>query len=62
MKDGTKSKTRKGQRQIISVSLPLSVFDALEKAGEQWRLNRSDFIAGAISEKLSSLGIKVGEP
>lgn len=62
MKDGTKQKTRKGQRQIISVSVSLPVFDALEKAGELYGLNRSDFITGAIADRLAKIGIKVGEP
>ena len=62
MKDGTKAKTRKGQRQIVSVSLSLPVFDALEKLGETYNINRSDFISGAIADKLNRLGVKVSEP
>lgn len=61
MKVGTKEKTRKGQRQIISVSISLPVFDALERAGELYNLNRSDFINGAISDRLAKIGVKVGE-
>ena len=62
MKDGTKNRTRKGQRQIVSVSLSLPVFDALEKLGMDYNINRSEFITKAIAEKLSSLGYRVGEP
>ena len=61
MKDGTKNKTRKGQRQIVSVSLTLPVFEALEKLELQFNFNRSGFINDAIAEKLNNLGVKVGE-
>lgn len=61
MKDGTKNKTRKGQRQIVSVSLTLPVSEAMEKLELQFNINRSGFINDAIAEKLNSLGVKVGE-
>lgn len=61
MKDGTKNKTRKGQRQIVSVSLTLPVSEALERLELQFKINRSGFINDAIAEKLNSLGVKVGE-
>ena len=61
MKDGTKNKTRKGQRQIVSVSLTLPVSEALEKLELQFNINRSGFINEAIAEKLNNLGVKVGE-
>ncbi len=61
MKDGTKTKTRKGQRQIVSVSLTLPVSEALEKLELQFNINRSGFINDAIAEKLNNLGVKVGE-
>ena len=61
MKDGTKNKTRKGQRQIVSVSLTLPVSEALEKMELQFNINRSGFINDAIAEKLNNLGVKVGE-
>ena len=61
MKDGTKAKTRKGQRQIVSVSLTLPVSEALERLELQFKINRSGFINDAIAEKLNSLGVKVGE-
>lgn len=59
MTDGTK--TRKGQRQIVSVSLPLSVYDALRDLEERISINRSAIIAKAISEYLKDIGLKVGE-
>ena len=61
MKDGTKNKTRKGQRQIVSVSLTLPVSEALERLELQFKINRSGFINDAIAEQLNSLGVKVGE-
>lgn len=61
MKDGTKNKTRKGRRQIVSVSLTLPVSEALEKLELQFNINRSGFINDAIAEKLNNLGVKVGE-
>ena len=60
MKDGTK--TRKGQRQIVSVSLPLPVYDALKELEERISINRSAIIAKAILEYLKDIGLKVGEP
>lgn len=60
MQDGT-SKTRKGDREIISVSLPLPVYDALQKVCNHYNMNRSSMIASAIAAYLSDLGVKVGE-
>ena len=59
MKDG--SKTRKGERQIVSVSLPLPVYDALQQVADRYSMNRSALIAKAISDYLKDLGLKVGE-
>lgn len=59
MKDG--SKTRKGDRQIVSVSLPISVYDKLQELADHYSMNRSALIAKAISEYLTSLGLKVGD-
>jgi len=59
MKDG--SKTRKGERQIVSVSLPLPVYDALQQMADRYSMNRSALIAKAISDYLKDLGLKVGE-
>lgn len=59
MKDG--AKTRKGERQIVSVSLPLPVYDALQEVADYYSMNRSALIAKAISDYLKDLGLKVGE-
>ena len=59
MKDGTR--TRKGERQIVSVSLPLPVYDALQQVADRYSMNRSALIAKAISDYLKDLGLKVGE-
>lgn len=59
MADGTK--TRKGDRQIVSVSLPLPVYDALQEIAEHYSMNRSALIAKAIADYLKALGLKVGE-
>ena len=55
------SKTRKGDREIISVSLPVAVFDAMEEVCDHYNMNRSAMIASAIASYLRSLGVKVGE-
>ena len=60
MQDG-QSKTRKGDREIISVSLPLSVYDAMQEVCDHYNMNRSSMVASAIAEYLRSLGVKVGE-
>ena len=60
MQNGT-SKTRKGDREIISVSLPLPVYDALQEVCDHYDINRSSMIASAIAEHLRKLGVKVGE-
>lgn len=59
MKDG--NKTRKGDRQIVSVSLPLPVYDALQEVADHYSMNRSALIAKAISDYLRELGLKVGD-
>lgn len=60
MQDGM-SKTRKGDREIISVSLPISVYDAMQEVCDHYNMNRSSMIASAIANYLRSLGVKVGE-
>ena len=55
------SKTRKGDREIISVSLPVDVYDALQDICEKRDYNRSALIASAITLYLLQLGVKVGE-
>ncbi len=60
MQDGM-SKTRKGDREIISVSLPLPVYDAMQEVCDHYNMNRSSMIASAIAEYLRKLGIRIGE-
>lgn len=60
MQDGT-SKTRKGDREIISVSLPLPVYDAMQEVCDHYNMNRSSMIASAIAEYLRTLGVRIGE-
>ena len=61
MQDGKMSKTRKGDREIISVSLPLEVFDKMEELCDHFNMNRSAMVATAISNYLRDMGIRVGE-
>ena len=62
MQDGkTISKTRKGDREIISVSLPLPVYDAMQELCDHYNINRSSMIASAIASYLRDFGIRVGE-
>ena len=60
MHDGI-SKTGKGDSEIISVSLPLPVYDAMQEVCDHYNMNRSSMVASAIAEYLRSLGVKVGE-
>ena len=59
MKDGNRA--NKEGRQIVSVSLPLPVYDALQELADHYSMNRSALIAKAISDYLKDLGLKVGE-
>ena len=61
MKDSTNSKTRKGEREIVSVSIPIPVYDALVSVCEEHDLNRSAIVSSAIADYLNSLGIRIGE-
>lgn len=61
MKDGKISRTRKGDREIISVSLPLEVYDKMEELCDHYNMNRSAMIASAIANYLREMGIWVGE-
>ena len=60
MQDGM-SKTRKGDREIISVSLPLEVFDKMEELCDHYNMNRSAMVASAIADYLRKMGLRVGE-
>lgn len=59
MKDETNSKT--ATREIISVSLPVQIYDLLEEVCDHYHMNRSALVASAIADYLRSLGLKVGE-
>lgn len=62
MQDGkTMSKTRKGDREIISVSLPLEVYDKMEELCDHFNMNRSAMVASAITNYLREMGMRVGE-
>ena len=61
MTDGKTSKTRKGDREIISVSLPLEVYDKMEELCTHFNMNRSAMVASAIVNYLRDMGIRVGE-
>lgn len=57
----TLSKTRKGDREIISVSLPVSLFEKMEEVCDHYHMNRSAMVSSAIRDYLGSLGVVVGE-
>lgn len=57
----TNKSTRKGDREIISVSIPVVLYDAMQELCEHKDLNRSAMITTAISNYLKKLGVKVGE-
>ena len=61
MQDGKISKTRKGDREIISVSLPLEVYDKMEELCDHYNMNRSAMVASAIANYLRDMGMRVGE-
>ena len=62
MKAGTNiRKTRKGHREILSVSIPVSLYDKLIAVCEIYDMNRSAVVSSAIRDYLVSLGMKVGE-
>ena len=61
MQDGKISKTRKGDREIISVSLPLEVYDKMEELCDHFNMNSSAMVATAIANYLREMGLRVGE-
>lgn len=56
-----RTSTHKGDREIISVSLPVSLYDSMQELCEHYNINRSAMIAKAIKSYLADFGIKVGE-
>ena len=61
MKDGNNKSTRTANREIITVSIPLPVYDAMQQVCDRYNMNRSSMIAAAIADYLRGLGVKVGE-
>lgn len=61
MKNTETRSTRKADREIISVSLPVAIYDALMEVCDHYDINRSALIASAIADRLQDLGKKVGE-
>ena len=61
MQDGKISKTRKGDREIVSVSLPLELYDKMEEVCDHYNMNRSAMVASAIANYLRELDVRVGE-
>lgn len=60
MTDGM-SKTRKGNREIISVSLPVHVYNLLQTVCDHYNMNRSNAVTSAIVDYLKQFGIVVGD-
>lgn len=48
-------KTRKGQRQIMSVSIPVVLYERLEALMQKQPYNRSAFVSMAIETMLDSV-------
>lgn len=59
MKSGTEntSKTRTGDREIISVSIPVSVYEQMQEYCTKYCLNRSAMFTVAITKYLESMGV-----
>lgn len=55
------SKTRKGDREIISVSIPVSVYEKMQEICDHYDLNRSSMVTSAIVDYLHKFGLKVGD-
>ena len=62
MMDGTNQKSsRKGDREIVSFSLPVTLYDAMQEVCDHYNMNRSAMVASAISDYLQKIGKRVGE-
>lgn len=62
MTDGTNQKSsRKGDREIVSFSLPVALYDAMQEVCDHYNMNRSAMVASAISDYLQKIGKRVGE-
>lgn len=60
MQDGMNKKTRKGDREIISISLPVDLYEKMQMVCDHYNMNRSSMIASAIADYLRSLDVSVG--
>ena len=60
MQTGT-NKTRKADRMIISISVPIPLYEKMEELCDHFNMNRSAMISSAIKSYLREMGIKVGE-
>lgn len=61
MSENRSSKTRKGDREIISVSVPVAIYDKMTELCDHFNINRSAMISSAITKYLQDMGLKVGE-
>ena len=61
-KYGTAGTNHKGDREIISVSIPTALFHAMEEVCDHFNMNRSAMISSAVLDYLERLGKRVGEP
>ena len=62
MKDGRKYKVhQKGDREIISVSLPFRHGELLEKCTEHYNASRSEIVAKALTLFFTNIGMEVRE-
>lgn len=61
MRHGSKCTTRKGDREIISVSLPVNIYEAMQELIDRYDMNRSALVTRAIVDYIRSFGIRVGE-
>lgn len=52
------SKTRKGDREIISVSIPVSVYEQMQRLCDHYDLNRSSMITRAIVDYMLKFGFE----
>ena len=59
MKVGNNS--RKGDRQIVSVAIPVNIYESLTTVVEHFNISRSELITKAIIAYMRDLGMKVGE-
>ena len=54
-------RSRLVDREVITVSLPVGLFDRLEETCDRFSCNRSALIANAVRDYLEKLGVRVGE-